>query len=56
MKCKYFYVTWDTGFPYGCRAMGFKSKAMPNLVTKQVSTFECLSFEGKEIIPKKPGY
>jgi hypothetical protein len=51
-KCKYFYITWDKSFPYGCKSMGFKSRLMPNLVTRQVSSTECLSFEEKEIKPK----
>ena len=27
--CKHYYVTWDKDFPYGCKAMGFKSRTYP---------------------------
>lgn len=47
LMCRHYYVTWDKGFPYGCRAMGFKSKAAPCLVTKDASGLECLSFAAK---------
>lgn len=43
-NCQHFYITWDTAMPYGCRAMGFKSKNMPYLITAQVSGDRCLSF------------
>jgi len=47
-KCRYYYITWDKSFPYGCRAMGFKSKTLPSLLTQQVSGQQCLSFAAKE--------
>ncbi len=47
MDCRHYYVTWDKGFPYGCRAMGFKSRTAPCLVTKEASGTECLSFAAK---------
>ena len=28
--CIYFFVTYDTNFPYGCRSMGFKSRRYPH--------------------------
>jgi hypothetical protein len=48
-NCKYFYITWDVSLPYGCQIMGFKSKIMPYMVTRQVSGTLCLSFESKVI-------
>ena len=51
-KCKFFYITWDKSFPYGCKAMGFKSKSLPGMITRQVSHSDCLSYEEKEQ-PKK---
>ena len=44
-KCKYFYVTWDNSFPYGCKANGFKGKTMPSLMVLQAAGHPCLSFE-----------
>ncbi|BCB97274.1 hypothetical protein JZK55_21960 [Dissulfurispira thermophila] len=46
-KCKHFYITWDKGFPYGCRAMGFKTKNMPSDEVYKASTIECLKYEEK---------
>ncbi|MCY6371616.1 uracil-DNA glycosylase [Clostridium ganghwense] len=46
-KCKYFYITWDAKSPYGCRAMGFKTKLMPSLVVFQSTGKNCLYFNEK---------
>ncbi|MEW6739089.1 MAG: uracil-DNA glycosylase [Nitrospirota bacterium] len=51
-KCKHFYITWDKGFPYGCKAMGFKTKNMPSDVVYQSSGMECLKYEEKDKNPK----
>jgi hypothetical protein len=47
-QCKYFYVTWDSSFPYGCKANGFKGKTMPSLTVLQAAGHPCLSFEPKD--------
>jgi hypothetical protein len=47
MKCRYFYVTWDTNFPRGCKAYGFKSQTMPSLTVLSSSGLPCLHFEPK---------
>jgi hypothetical protein len=47
LKCTYFYVTWDKGFPNGCKAMGFKSKDLPSLVVNQCSGMPCQQYEPK---------
>lgn len=46
--CRYYYITWDKAFPFGCRAMGFKSRTAPSLLTKELSGQPCLSFAAKE--------
>jgi len=46
-KCKHFYITWDKGFPYGCKAMGFKTKNMPSDEVFKASAIECLKYEEK---------
>ncbi|MEA3354707.1 MAG: uracil-DNA glycosylase [Campylobacterota bacterium] len=46
-KCKHYYVTWDSAKPHGCRAYGFKSKAVPSLVVKQSSNISCSFYEPK---------
>jgi len=47
LDCAHYYITWDKNFPFGCRAMGFKSKAAPHRLTRQLSGMACLSFVKK---------
>ncbi|MBF0389059.1 MAG: uracil-DNA glycosylase [Desulfamplus sp.] len=51
-ECVYYYVTWDTTNPYGCKAMGFKGKIMPSTTVFNATGKECLLFE-KKIKPKR---
>lgn len=44
LTCKYYYISWDVHFPYGCKAMGFKSRKMPLLEILQISGQQCLSY------------
>jgi len=53
-KCRYFYVTWDNSFPYGCRANGFKGKIMPSLMVFQAAGHSCLAFDPKDANQKPP--
>lgn len=46
-KCKYYYVTWESNKPHGCKAYGFKSKAIPSLIVKQSSNTQCNFYEPK---------
>ena len=45
---QYFYITWDKSFPYGCKAMGFKSYKKPSLVVQESSGNYCLAFISKQ--------
>lgn len=47
-KCKYYYITWDTGKPHGCRAMNFKSRQPPSLVVRRNSGAECMRYTPKD--------
>ncbi|HCL81683.1 MAG TPA: uracil-DNA glycosylase [Nitrospiraceae bacterium] len=47
-KCRHLYITWDKNFPYGCKAMKFKTKNLPSKVVRQSSDMECLKFEKKK--------
>lgn len=47
-QCSHFHITWDERFPYGCRAMGFKSKVAPCLDVFAATRQPCLSFTPKE--------
>jgi hypothetical protein len=46
-KCAHYYVTWDTHFPKGCRALGFKSRKDPSRVVFESSGMDCQLFTPK---------
>jgi hypothetical protein len=46
-ECIYFFVTWQLGTPYGCKAHGFKSKQLPSIVVFSSSGKPCLLFRKK---------
>ncbi len=48
-KCEHYYITWDQKYPYGCRAMGFKTASLPSLRVFQSTGHECLMFSEKKI-------
>jgi len=45
--CRHYYITWDPKFPFGCKAMKFKSAREPQLDVVESSGQECLYFERK---------
>ncbi|MBT3888063.1 MAG: hypothetical protein HOF66_02130 [Nitrosomonadaceae bacterium] len=47
--CKYFYITWDKKFPYGCHAMSFKSYKLPSIEVREIEGKDCVAFESKKI-------
>ncbi len=47
-KCRYFYITWDKKFPYGCKAIGFKSPKLPSIEVKLTSGIDCTKFKPKD--------
>ncbi|SDD95803.1 uracil-DNA glycosylase [Sporomusa acidovorans] len=48
IKCEHYYVTWDKVFPYGCRAMGFKTYKIPSAVVRESSGRDCLAFAERQ--------
>ncbi|MGZ5207625.1 MAG: uracil-DNA glycosylase [Sulfuricurvum sp.] len=46
-KCTYYFVTWEANQPHGCKAYGFKSKAIPSQVVLSSSGKPCNFFELK---------
>lgn len=46
-KCRHFYITWDANQPRGCKAFGFKTRAMPSQVVFETSGAECLKYSPK---------
>lgn len=49
-KCMYYYITWDSSFPKGCKIYGFKSLNSPSILVQQSSGLPCGKFTPK---PKK---
>lgn len=43
-KCIHYYITHDVSFPYGCRALDFKSKRKPHLDVQDASNTACMAF------------
>lgn len=46
-NCRHFYITWEQNFPYGCKAIGFKSRKLPSIEVKQTSGINCTKFSPK---------
>ncbi|MDR2460774.1 MAG: uracil-DNA glycosylase [Deltaproteobacteria bacterium] len=46
--CSYYYVTWTSSHPHGCKALGFKSKYLPCLEVSRASGKPCQYFEPKK--------
>jgi len=46
-RCRYYLITWDARFPYGCRAHTFKSRRNPALDVFESSGLPCLLFAAK---------
>ncbi len=51
--CRHFFITHEPAHPYGCQAMGFKSREMPSSVVCRSSGEPCLMEEPKDR-PKNP--
>lgn len=53
-NCQHYYITWDKNFPYGCKAMGFKSFKAPNAVVRESSGQQCLGYAEKQKLENRP--
>ncbi|WP_174873804.1 hypothetical protein [Vogesella oryzae] len=45
--CRHYYITHDARFPYGCRAMNFKSKRQPLQDVRDSTGHDCQTFARK---------
>jgi hypothetical protein len=48
LKCVYFKVTWDPGFPRSCEAFGIKTNALPEAEVFRITGRHCPAFLLKE--------
>ena len=53
-NCKHYYITWDVRFPYGCKALNFKSHITPCLMVFESSGIPCQFHELKPETKKPP--
>jgi hypothetical protein len=49
--CARFFITYDRQYPYGCRAMGFKSAHRPSSTVSLSSALPCQMFAPKRKRP-----
>ncbi|MDX9894978.1 hypothetical protein [Desulfofustis limnaeus] len=49
--CRYYFITHDPARPYGCRAMGFKSRHNPAHVVFASSGMACQVFQPRDATP-----
>lgn len=47
LKCSHYFITHDVRFPYGCRAMNFKSRRLPQIEVEMASNAVCLAYRKK---------
>jgi hypothetical protein len=47
LQCAYYFITYDVSFPYGCRAMNFKSKQLPCKEVFEASKAHCMMYVKK---------
>ena len=52
-QCKYFRITHEQSWPYGCGAMGFKSKVLPCYEVSKIDGNRCFSFSPKNTVAEK---
>lgn len=47
-QCAHYYITHDLILPYGCRALGFKSRIQPCLEVLAASGAQCQYFNARQ--------
>jgi len=49
-QCRHFYITWEKRTPYGCHALGFKSRVIPlRAVERATPGMDCQFFSPKGV-------
>ena len=46
-SCRHLFITYEPQFPYGCRAVGFKSRGLPSREMVINSGIDCQFFSRK---------
>ena len=53
LSCRYFFITYDKNFPYGCHHVGFKSRLIPSVEMFKASGIACQLFAEKTRLKTK---
>lgn len=48
LACRHFYITYEPAYPYGCKALGFKSLQYPAVLVFTSSGIHCQAFTAKK--------
>lgn len=54
-RCAHYFITFDARFPYGCRAMNFKSKQLPQHEVRDATGTGCLAFRARPTTRERDG-
>jgi len=46
-NCRHYFITHEVAFPYGCRALAFKSRRLPSHEVLAASHAPCQAFTAK---------
>lgn len=46
-QCRFFKVTWDKRFPYGCERFGIRCKQIPSVEVVLTTGEKCIFFQPK---------
>ncbi|PPC84485.1 MAG: hypothetical protein CTY38_01620 [Methylotenera sp.] len=49
LRCAHYFITYVPNFPYGCRALNFKSRRVPCHEVFEASGTNCLMFLKKPV-------
>jgi len=52
-QCVHYFITYDPRFPYGCRAMNFKSRTLPQNEVEAASGMPCQMFQARSKTQEK---
>lgn len=47
-RCQHYFITYEPAFPNGCRALGFKSRALPHREVLLSSGIPCIAYTPRE--------
>lgn len=52
-QCAHYFISYDPRFPYGCRAMNFKSRTLPQNEVAAISGMDCQTYQPRPAHARK---